>query len=123
MRSRHGLTGLAQIHHVIPREHRDHPVVLGANMHIDCRFNLVLMPTNAGAIRMRPNRYVHDGGHRAYNAYVRDELDRISKSGGGARELAELVYGLNVELRRRNDAGVPWRGEMKFYLSRTNKAS
>lgn len=111
VRSRHGLRGLAQIHHVIPREHRDHPVVVDAGMHIDCKYNLVLMPTNSGAIRMRPDRYVHDGGHRAYNTFVRGELDRIAAGGGGKRELASLLYSLNAEMRRRSSYGiVPWRG-------------
>ena len=62
-RARFGLDHLAQIHHIYPREFRDHPSLLWID--IDAADNLVLMPTRRGRerLRLRPDRLIHDGGH------------------------------------------------------------
>lgn len=77
-RVRFGLRGLVQIHHVYPRQFRNHPALRGI-VDIDTERNLVLMPTYEGVSRMhlRPDRLVHDGGHPAYNRYVGRLLDRM----------------------------------------------
>ena len=102
-RRRWQLVHLLQIHHVIPRQWRGHPALCEFDM--DDPSNLVFMPTHTGAqvLRLRPGRLVHDGGHPAYNAFVRSRLDRL--------EHASDVYALTTELRTRlraTHSDLPW---------------
>lgn len=103
VRARFGLDGLVDIHHIVPRQHaRRMPFDM-----LHSAENLLLMPTVAGAtrLRLRPTRLVHHGGHVAYNAYVGACLARIAIDDRAA------LLELQRELRRRiriDDPALPW---------------
>ena len=103
-RRRLGLAALVQIHHVIPLQWAGHDALAGYDM--AGPRNLIFMPTRHGAerMRLRAGRLVHDGGHPAYNAYVRGRLDACDDAG----DVHALVDELHARLRAtRSD--LPWR--------------
>lgn len=79
MRDRFHLRGLVQIHHIYPRQFRNHPVL--RHYDVDDASNLMYMPTRAGveALRTRPDRLVHDGGHPSYYRYVGKYLEHVAQ--------------------------------------------
>lgn len=62
--------GLVQDHHVIPRQHRNHPRLISIDFNINSSQNLVAMPTPKFIKHLRSDRYSHAGGHVKYNALV-----------------------------------------------------
>jgi hypothetical protein len=105
-RTRFGLTGLAQVHHVVPRCCARHPTLARLAYDVEGDANFVLMPTREGVRRLglRPNRLVHDGGHGRYCAYVWDALDAIETDAHLVALLARLHRGM-----RHDDGTIPWR--------------
>lgn len=101
-KERWGLTPYVQIHHIIPREFRNHPVMHEYDIH--CGSNLMLMPNRAGKVQLHTHRIVHDGGHNTYNRDVGGELDRIYRQ-VPAEEHEEHIDQLIRSLRRRVRAG------------------
>lgn len=103
-RTRFGLDGCVDIHHLIPRQFADRmPVDM-----LHSAENLVFMPTRAGFAQMNlhPARIAHDGGHVAYNVHVGKRL------AGLAVDDREAIRRLQHELRaqiRMGDPALPWR--------------
>lgn len=103
IRTRFNLGGLVDIHHIVPRQHARR---IPADM-LHAETNVMLMPTRAGAARMRlrPARLVHHGGHVAYNAHVGARLAAI------AIDDRVALLQLQRDLRRRictDDPNLPW---------------
>ena len=91
------------VHHIIPRQWRDHAVIRSCDFNIHGGQNLMLMPTRLGKQRLITTRPCHEGGHMAYNLYVRERLDTLPL--GQPQQLEALVY----ELRQRTRVNcVPW---------------
>ena len=107
-RKRFGLEEDVQVHHIIPKEFRYHPSVLSSNFKVDASHNLMFVPrgrvesnTKNRKLRLHPDRIGnHEGGHSAYNSFVRDLLDQH-----GA-DPHSLVPVLKQGVRR---GGVPWK--------------
>ena len=97
--------GLVQIHHVVPRSLRRHPVLRAHAYDVEAEYNMVLLPTHAGvrALRLRPERPVHDGGHSEYNRFALQGLDACAGHGDFVCLLTLLHLGCRGLLR------VPWR--------------
>jgi hypothetical protein len=79
-KSRWQLTGLVEDHHVIPRHLQHHKILRELAFDINSSKNLVMMPTKLGmeiCKGLRPDRLIHEGGHRAYNEYVKKNLNQI----------------------------------------------
>lgn len=109
VRTRFGLKGLVQIHHVIPRSCAPHPRLRALLPDFDVNkdpANLVLMPTHEGTrqLRLRIDRLVHDGGHMPYCHHVWDRLHDVEDEDG----LVDLLVHLHRGMRWR-DEGIPWR--------------
>lgn len=99
-RARAQWSGLVQIHHIIPREHRAHATV--QEMGIHAGENLMFLPTRRGKKELRTVRRVHDGGHRGYNVYVGRALTRVHS----IDELRVLIHSLRSKLRK--GVEIPW---------------
>lgn len=104
---RFGLHELVQTHHVLPRTHRYHPLVVATGFDVESDVNLLLMPTWKGArrLRLRRNRLVHDGSHPLYNAFVGRQLDMLLASwirgeGGGKDALLRAVETWREQMQR-----------------------
>ena len=80
IRTRCGLTDLVQIHHIIPREFRNHPAIIDSGYNIEDGYNLVFLPTRMGVngLNLHNDRPIHYGGHLLYNRYVGACLDEMS---------------------------------------------
>ena len=112
-RKRWSLLGLLQIHHIIPRQCSDHPILLGYDM--EGPSNLMFLPTREGVSKMKLRETVpiHDGGHVKYNIYVRSVLDGLyeeKRRYGWDDEKTNMdVVLLAQRLRRDIKTGdVPW---------------
>lgn len=102
-RQRRGLTDLVEIHHVVPREFRNHPVLLGMGYDVEGDYNTIFVPTSRGA-RLGPGRPVHTGGHMAYNAHIREQLNEAVTD---STSFAALLCVLFSRSRGRS-SDVPW---------------
>ncbi len=74
-----GISEYVQDHHCIPKQWKEHPLILNINYSIHCSSNIIMMPNKKGIneLNLNPNTLVHDGGHTPYNYYVKDKLDYI----------------------------------------------
>lgn len=71
------LTGLLEIHHVIPQTYKNHAILKKFEYDTEEYYNLVFCPSKRGkeVLNLRPQRPNHTGGHIKYNYYVSDRLD------------------------------------------------
>ena len=100
-RKRFGLEEEVQVHHIVPNEFRYHPSVLSSNFKVDASQNLMFVPRGRVNERLHPDRIGnHEGGHSAYNAFVKDLLD------AHGADPHSLVPVLKQGVRR---GGVPWK--------------
>lgn len=104
-RKRLGLQGYLEIHHVVPRELRAHPVLRHEHYDVEAGYNTILLPsgTAPGRLHLRQERNLHAGGHMKYNAFVREQLDACAT--------ADAFLALLVVCHRgsRGLLSVPWR--------------
>lgn len=110
---RHNISGLVQIHHIVPRQFRNHPIVVSCafyNFHIDDGCNLMLLPNKRGRERLSTARPCHDGGHVAYNRFVGKRLSEMQRqrkhrveqdATRDAEDLVTLIQDLRHEVRTR----------------------
>ena len=47
-RKRYKLNNLVEIHHLIPKQHKNHPVILNCNYNIEDIYNFQFLPTKLG---------------------------------------------------------------------------
>ena len=76
-KKQYNLENLVQIHHVVPRSLKKHPILLYNCYNVEEDYNLILLPTYLGkdVLNLRLNRPIHDGGHISYNYFVKERLD------------------------------------------------
>ena len=101
-KKRYSITPYVQIHHILPRQFRNHPCL--RDFEIDQGSNLMLMPNRAGKMHLKTTRPVHDGGHDAYNREIGKQLDSIYRE-VPAHEYEKHVSQLICNLRRRVRVG------------------
>lgn len=79
IRNKKNLTGLVDIHHIVPREFRYHPTIKFSNYDIENGYNLMFLPTSKGSciLNTHVDRPVHYNGHRIYNKYIGMILDEM----------------------------------------------
>jgi hypothetical protein len=75
-----GYQGKVNNHHVIPKQHREHPLLKHVEYDIHGRFNILIMPTKKGKedLNLHPNTIYHQA-HPRYNKSVKKVLDEIYK--------------------------------------------
>lgn len=100
-RKRFNLIGQVQIHHVIPRQMQHNPLLSEFDM--DNFKNIVFVPVHPSVIRIKLYETRidnHEGGHPAYNYYVRSLLNNAQPD-----DLDKICFHLKQGLRRRT---IPW---------------
>ena len=75
----YNLTGLIEIHHIIPRQFKRHPTIIFSKYDIENGYNFVFLPNKKGenVLNIHPDRPIHNNGHIEYNYYVKERLDII----------------------------------------------
>ena len=109
LRTRLGLCGLIQIHHIIPKQWATHPKIVASEYNIDASYNLMFMPTDErtrGILYLRRDRLFHSGGHPCYNLHVKRLLDDID---GDYESVLCLARDLRRSIRHK-PRSIPWRG-------------
>ena len=73
-----GYIGNVNDHHVIPKQHHNHPLLKKIGYDINGRFNILIMPIKIGIynLNLHPNTIYH-GPHPKYNEKVKRNLDEI----------------------------------------------
>lgn len=71
LKQKHGIRGLVQDHHIIPRQFSRR-----VNIDIDGSKNLIMLPTSYGKLLLNTLRPIHENGHPNYNKYVGQLLDQ-----------------------------------------------
>jgi hypothetical protein len=107
-KKRFNLNSLVEIHHLIPKQHKNHPVIQNLNYDIENGYNFIFLPNKKGyeKLNLHLNRPIHQYGHYKYNLFVKDYLDYLYKSGKYSKE--DLIN-LNRFLRRNmRDLTIPW---------------
>ncbi len=90
-----GYNGSVNDHHIIPKQHKDHPLLRKVNYDIHSRFNLLIMPTKKGInnLNLHPNTIYHCS-HPKYNKMVKQDLDEIYERDDSEYQLWLYVYWL-----------------------------
>ena len=107
-KKRFGLTSLVEIHHLIPKQHKNHPIITNLNYEIEDGYNFAFLPNKKGInkINLYKNRPIHQNGHYKYNLFVKDYLDYLYDSKNYSKE--DLIK-FNIFLRRNmKDLTIPW---------------
>lgn len=104
------LDDLVEIHHIIPRQFKNHPTIVLSNYDIENGYNLMFLPSNKGKeiLKLHNDRPIHTGGHIAYNYYLKGRLDMMLDQ----KNIREMdLYNLNKELRQelRHRKDIPWK--------------
>ena len=75
-----GYSGYVNDHHVIPKQFRNHPLVKEVKYDINGNFNLLIMPTPLGVVKlnMDPLTIPHTN-HPKYNTKVGQFLEKIDE--------------------------------------------
>lgn len=71
LKQKHGIRGLVQDHHIIPRQFSRR-----VNIDIDEYRNLIMLPTSYGKLLLNTSRPIHENGHPKYNKYIAKLLDK-----------------------------------------------
>jgi hypothetical protein len=71
LKQKHGIRGLVQDHHIIPRQFSRR-----VNIDIDESKNLIMLPTSYGKLLLNTSRPIHENGHPRYNKYIGQLLDK-----------------------------------------------
>lgn len=71
------LTGLVEVHHVIPRTYSNCDFLKSIGYDTEASYNLVFCPSKLGhnTLNIRESRPIHTGGHMKYNAFVKKNID------------------------------------------------
>ena len=98
-------TGLVEDHHIIPRQFKNHPIVMKAAYDINASKNLIMLPTRLGksVLCVREDRLIHSGKHTGYNRYVGRMLDSMKST----TEFTEFTKFLRIACRHRPQ-DIPW---------------
>ena len=102
------LKGLVSVHHIIPREFRNHDVIKISKYDIENGYNLMFLPTNhaQNKLILHKDRPVHSNGHHKYNKYVKNILDKMFEENKvSEHNLCELNKELKHNMRHLN---CPW---------------
>lgn len=107
-----GYTNYVEDHHVIPKQWRHHELLQNINFDVHCSDNLYIMPNNDAIKRfhLHPDTLIHQGGHRKYNYYVKEQLDYIQGLNKDAQEYEFwlLLHHLKSNMKYNKD-GIPWK--------------
>jgi len=80
LRNKKNLQGLVDIHHIIPKQCRNHPTIILSKYDITNGYNLVFLPNLSGWVKinnLHPDRPIHCKGHIEYNNYILSVLDEM----------------------------------------------
>lgn len=109
IRQDRNLQGLVDIHHIIPKQCRNHPTIVLSNYDIKNGYNLMFLPTPEGWIKisnLHPSRPIHMNGHREYNKFVITTLDNMLLNGQtNEYNLCKLNRYLRQNMRH---LAIPW---------------
>lgn len=109
-KNRFSLSSLVQIHHIIPRQFRKHPVISGFD--IEDGSNYMFMPNKRGKSKLSTRRLNHEGGHEAYNKFVATKLQEIFQENNTAEQRIHKLRNLTKYLRIQIMNGceeIPWK--------------
>jgi hypothetical protein len=75
-RKRWSLHGLVDIHHVVPKQFKRHPIVVKHGYDVEADYNFMFCVTSRGLERLnvRDSRPVHDINHSRYNLFVNERF-------------------------------------------------
>ena len=107
-RKRFNLNNLVEIHHIIPRQHKNHPVIINTKYNIEDGYNLMFLPNENGKnkLNLHENRAVHQYGHYKYNLFIKEHLDYLYKSNNYSNI---DIINLNIYLKKNlRNLKIPW---------------
>ena len=103
------LQGLVDIHHIIPKQCKNHPTIIMSQYDISNGYNLMFLPNLSGWMKidnLHPERPIHFRGHKEYNNYVITLLDEMFLNNQIHEEnLCKLNKHLRKNMRRLD---IPW---------------
>ena len=71
------LSGRVENHHIIPKEFKKHELLQKLDFDINASHNICILPNRHFDKLYGRGLVLHDGGHRSYNKFVKNELDRM----------------------------------------------
>lgn len=73
-RARFDMKGKLEIHHVVPRQFKQHDTLRRYRYDVEKPYNTILLASRRDGLRLKSDRNEHAGGHAAYNRWVGDML-------------------------------------------------
>ena len=104
------MKGLVDSHHIIPRNLDKHELLSKLRYDVHRSYNLMYLPSiTLNGMSYDHFPHVHKGGHRKYNAYVRESMDSIVENTNNSEEMRYefwlLVKHLHAGIL---DRSIPW---------------
>lgn len=107
-----GYINFVEDHHIIPKQWKTHDLLQSIHFDLNSSNNLYIMPNKYAMKRfhLHPDTLIHQGGHRKYNLYVKEQLDYIYGLNEDAQsyEFWLLLHHLKSNMKYNKD-GIPWK--------------
>ena len=72
------LSGRVENHHIIPKQLKKHELLQKLDFDIHASHNICMLPNRHFNKLYGRQLIIHDGGHRGYNIFVKNELDNMA---------------------------------------------
>ena len=96
-------------HHIIPKQFRNHPLIVSTQFDIGSSNNLLIMYRCSCSVSLNHGSHIHQHGHIEYNKYVKKQLDYIYSKHDTSDERKYNLYLLVYDLKRKiRDKTIPW---------------
>lgn len=106
IKTKYGLRGKVEDHHMIPREFRDHPVIIRTGYEIDANDNLKMMPNRKYEVA---DYILRHEPHKEYNKYIRSYLDSLERYDIEAQHNRLVLFNRGLFERLNYKNMLPWR--------------
>ena len=75
------INNLVEDHHIIPKQWKHHELLTKVDFEINNSKNIYIMPNKKckRIFELDDDILIHQGGHHAYNMYVKENMDTINK--------------------------------------------
>ena len=98
-------------HHVIPKQFKHHPTIVGEKFDVDRSYNLLYLPNcnfEKNEAFPFPLPIVHHGGHRKYNSYVLRHLNELKRVNDREEKRYQFWLLLKHLEQGINEKSIPW---------------
>ena len=104
------LSGKVENHHIIPKQFKGHKILDEIHFDINGSHNICMLPNKYFDKSYGKHPIIHYGGHKAYDKFVKVELDNLVDLKGDDLKYRFWIFIMHLKsCLENNDPTMPWR--------------